>query len=761
MLRSVIRRIIRDYRRSGWAGKLLRLLSLACLAGACALSLLVLAVWLGIFGRLPAKSDLAEIRNPIASEVYSADSVLLGRYYLEERSPIGADDLPDNLKRALIATEDVRFYEHNGVDFQSLARVVIKTILLDDESSGGGSTITQQLAKNLFPRRSHAFLSLPINKIREFIIAWRLEAVYTKDEILLLYLNTIPFADNTYGVKTAANRFFSKAVADLTTDEAAVLVGMLKATHSYNPRLFPERSVRRRNIVIAQMEKYGFIDAAMRERLQALPLVLDYNNTDYSAGSAAYFRAFIRQELLAWCRDHEKENGQAYNLYTDGLKIYTTLDSRMQAYAEGAMRREMRRIQQRFDEQLNARILDQVVKSKIEHLPQYQSLKAEGLTHAAILQRLNMPVKTRVFSWEGDLEVEQSLIDSLRHHLRFLQTGVLAMDPMNGAVRVWVGGIDHRFFKFDHVRRSTRRQVGSTIKPLIYAAALESGIGPCDYISARKTAYTNMEGWTPENTDEDSYDRKYSMEGGLAGSVNTVSVKLLEKTGIHTAISTLRMLGIDSELPAVPSLALGTPSISMMEMVGAYCALANGGFSVTPSYITAIADRSGSVVERFETDPQGERHSALSEESSQMIVHMLKTVISDGTGSALRSRYGLKNDLAGKTGTTQSNVDGWFIAMMPKLVIGAWVGSDDPRLHFQRTALGQGAATALPIVARFLQRANEDQSLDEIMDAEFAPLSDELLERLDCRRYKSNTNIFQRIFKIKKGTKEKEFKGGD
>lgn len=755
MLRNLSKRFIRDFKNAGFFGKSFRLLLVAGMLTFLCLLVLVLAVWAGFFGKLPDREELARIRNPIASEVYSADSVLLGRFYLEERSPVDSTELPRHLKYALLATEDVRFYQHNGIDLKSLARVAVKTILLQDESSGGGSTLTQQLAKNLYRRKRYAFLSLPINKIREFLIARKIENVYTKDEILLLYLNTISFADNTFGVKTAANRFFSKPVKALTVDEAAILVGMLKATHSYNPRLFPERSLKRRNVVISQMEKYGFINEAESERLQALPLTLHYNHTNYNVGAAPYFRAFIQRELLAWCQTQTNEDGNPYNLYTDGLKIYTTIDSRMQAHAEQAVRQEMARIQKTFITQLNKRTVDEVVNSKIASLSQYRALKASGLSHEEILKQLSAPIKTRMFFWEGEREEEQSVLDSLRHHLQFLQTGVLAMSPDNGAIRVWIGGIDHRYFKYDHVRKSTKRQVGSTIKPLIYAAALESGIGPCDYIPARKTSYSNMEGWTPANTDEETYERKYSMEGGLAESINTVSVALLEKTGVRTAISTLRKLGIESDLPPVPSLALGTPSISMMEMVSAYAALVNDGIAVKPWYISSIVDRYGKMIVQYEPDTKGTQ--ALSAESSRMIVDMLQTAVSEGTGASLRSVYGLTNDLAGKTGTTQSNVDGWFIAMMPRLVVGAWVGSDDPRLHFQRTAQGQGAATALPIVARFLQRMNKDHTLDEVTRAVFPPLSDELERKLDCRQSRSNTNIFQRIFKKKKGTKEKDF----
>ncbi len=746
------------YQRYGlW--KLLGALAIAgVLTVAGAIIAFVMVVRAGYFGPIPDKEQLLEIHHPIASEVYSIDSVLLGRYYVQDRTPIDSASIPLNLRQALIATEDARFYQHNGIDFRSLLRVFVKTLLLQREASGGGSTITQQLAKNLFPRRSYAMLSLPINKVREMIVARRLESVYSKNEILVLYLNTIPFADNTYGVKSAADRFFSTPVKELTTTQAALLVGMLKATHHYNPRLFPERAVDRRNLVIAQMEKYGYITAEEKEAFQAQPLALNYNNVTQQHGVAAYFRAHLRNELLEWCRNHTKPDGHPYNLYTDGLKIYTTIDSRLQAYAESAMEKQMKGLQEKFSAQLSSRTLNAIAAGKMRQLPQYKALEQSGMPDDEILAKLKTPVKTKIYTWDGVKETEMSFYDSVRHHMQFLQAGMLAMEPGTGYIRAWVGGIDHRFFQYDHVRPETKRQVGSTLKPILYAAALEEGISPCAYISARKTEYTNVDDWTPENTDDETYDRKYSMEGGLASSVNTVSVKLLEQTGIHDAIAIARRMGITSTLPAVPSLALGTASISVMEMVGAYGVLANKGVYVKPRYLLAITDRHGNVLEENVAN-QAEGVQALSPESAAMMLHMLKSVVSNGTGSALRYRYGIHNDIAGKTGTTQNNVDGWFMAITPRLVIGTWVGADDPRLHFRSTGMGQGAATALPITAYFLQKVNADSDMRDIAYAKFAPLPARLEEELDCETYKSDLNLFERIFKTHKKTKARKFKG--
>lgn len=755
--RRLAHRIGKYYRQHGFLKSLIAFAGIVTLGVSASVVFFVVLVWMGFFGALPGKSHLKEIHHPIASEVYSADSIVLGRYYLQDRTPVDPGDVPETLKKALVATEDVRFYKHEGVDVKSLFRVLVKTLLLQRESSGGGSTITQQLAKNLYPRRSYAMFSLPINKIREMIIASRLEDVYSKDEILVLYLNTIPFADNTYGVKTAADRFFSTPVRDLRIEQSAMLVGMLKATHSYNPRLFPERAIQRRNLVIAQMERYNFITPEEKKTLQAKPLALDYNNVGHNSGLAPYFRAYIKNELLEWCRNNTQEDGSEYNLYTDGLKIYTTIDSRLQKYAEGAMQKQMKGLQQKFANQLSQKQINDVALRKLRQLPQYRSLKETGLAEKEILAALRKPVKTKIYTWDGIREVNMSIYDSVKHHMKFLQAGMMALEPQTGEIRVWVGGIDHRFFQYDHVKPGTKRQVGSTLKPILYAAALEEGIGPCTYISARKTEYTNVDAWTPENTNEETYDRKFSMEGGLSGSVNTVSVKLLEKTGINDAIHIARKMGITSELPAVPSLALGTPSISMMEMVGAYGALANRGEYIQPRYLTAIADRRGKMLETFEPEEKPVR--ALSEESATLMVHMLRSVVSEGTGASLRSRFGVHNEVAGKTGTTQLNVDGWFMAITPKLVIGTWVGADDPKLHFRSTSLGQGSSTALPITAYFLQHVNQDKTLRDISRARFAALPAKLKEKLDCKTSKSDLNIFQRIFKKKKKTKVKKFRG--
>lgn len=498
---------------------------------------LVLLIWIGLLGPMPNKKELLAVQNPTASEVYSADSVLLGRYFIQERSNITFKEIPAHTIQALIATEDVRFYNHHGIDMRSVARVLVKSLLLQRESSGGGSTITQQLAKNLYPRTDYWFFSLFINKVREMLIASRLESVYDKEAILTLYLNTIPFGDNTYGLGTAAQRFFSVTTKELSINQSAVLIGMLKATRSYNPRIFPEQSQQRRNVVLAQLGKYKFLKDTQVDSLQALPIELKYNKITHHEGLAPYFREYLRQQLVTWCAQYNKEHEEPINLYTDGLKIYTTIDSRLQRYAEAAMAKQMAETQNTFYKHWGKRdpwqqypgYMDEVIRKS----ERYQNLKSQGLSHEESITAMNKPVPMTIFNWQGETEVMMSSIDSLKHYQQFLNAGMLAIDPAQGAVRVWVGGINHNFFQYDHVQESTKRQVGSTFKPIVYAAALEQGVDPCSFISAEKITYTDVKDWAPENS-EDNYELRYSFPGALAYSVNTVSVQVLEKAGIDS-----------------------------------------------------------------------------------------------------------------------------------------------------------------------------------------------------------------------------------
>lgn len=716
--------------------------------------LLFTLVWCGLLGHLPKDEELAMAENPSASEVYSADSILLGRFFIQERSNITYDQIPPAVIDAVIATEDARFYEHQGIDVKSFGRVLVKSIFLQMDGSGGGSTITQQLAKNLYPRRQYLFFSLIINKIREAIIATRLEEVYDKKTILTLYLNTVPFGENTFGLGAASQLYFSSDVKNLSLHQAATLVGMLKANHAYNPRINPDKSRQRRNVVLSQMVKYNMLSESSADSARALPLDLRYNKITHHAGLAPYFREYIRSELVTWCKRYGEEHDTTISLYTAGLKIYTTLDSRMQRYAEEAMGSQMAVIQKQFERQGSDVLseMPEVTEQAVRKSDHYKSLKSKGMSHEEIMRVMETPVRMSVFTWEGDKEMTMSPVDSVKYYLKFLNAGVLAMDPESGAIRVWVGGINHQYFQFDHVKTTTKRQVGSTFKPIVYASAIESGERPCAFISAEKITYTNLEDWAPENTQE-NYNLKYSMPGALAYSVNTVSVRLLEKAGINRTIKLAHQMGITSELEPVPSLALGAANISMTEMVTAYSSFARDGKTPKPFYITSITDHSGNGLEKFAAAiPQ----QAMSPQTAQMILHMLRRSVNEGgTSAGLRSRFNLSNDIAGKTGTTQSNADGWFIGITPNLVVGAWVGADDPRMKSQAT--GQGARTALPIVGSFFQRANRDASLSKMTRSRFPELSPSLAGRIDCNFFREDNNLFKKIFVRKERERKKEF----
>jgi len=696
----------------------------------------------------PSNRKLRNIKNHVASEVFSADSVLLGRYYTQDRTEVRYESIAPVVFDALLATEDIRFYQHEGVDYISLGRVLVKSIIQQDESSGGGSTITQQLAKNLYPRKHYWVLSMLINKLREVITARRLEFIYTKKEIITLYLNTIPFADNTFGIEAASQRFFSTTADSLSIDQAAVLVGMLKATTYYNPRVYPDRAFYRRNVVLSQMMKYKFLSKEGADTLLVKPINLEISKTSHHLGLAPYFREYLKSELLTWCKNNTKRDGTPYNLYTDGLRIYTTLDSKLQQYAEASLTQQMADVQKSFFDHWGKekpwKGKENVVDEAIRRSTRYKKLSLQGLSEEEIIAELSKPVPMRLFTWKGEEDAKISPIDSIKHHLQYLNAGFLAIEPSTGKVRSWVGGIEHDYFQYDHVKATTKRQVGSTFKPIVYAMAIERGILPCNLISAQRETYIDKEGvkWTPRNTQND-YQVEYTMRGALAYSVNTVSVKLIQEAGVLNTIALARKMGITSEMPEVPSIALGSSSISLMEMTGAYACIANEGVAVHPYYIESIHDLDGTIYDNFKSKESGKR--AFSKETAQLVTRMMQTVVHEGTASRLRWRYGVYNDVAGKTGTTQANADGWFIAMTPNLVVGSWVGADDPRIRFKYTELGQGSSTALPMVAYFLKRINQDTTFKKISQAKFKPLPSSLQMELDCDLYELSDELWEQI----------------
>ncbi len=717
------------------------------------LILLFLMVYVGIFGRLANTDELQNIQNHLSSEIYSNDKVLLGRYFYQDRTNTRYEDLPEHLVHALVATEDVRFYEHRGIDPRSTLRVIFKSILLQQRSSGGGSTIHQQLAKNLFPRKRLWIISMPVNKFREMILAVRLDKAYTDEDILELYLNTVSFGENTFGIETATQRFFNKQPSELSIEESALLVGMLKGTSAYNPRNFPERALARRNLVLSRMASNKFLEQESCDSLSALPIKLDYRKISHNEGPASYFREHLRQKLLEWAENNPKPDGSRYNIYTDGLKIYTTINADLQAYAEQAVETHMEHLQRIFDRQWRSRDPwgknNPYILKKLERTEQFERLKRRGMSREEIFETMKVPHQTEVFTWQGMKEMELSAYDSVVHYESFLHAGMLSMEASTGYVRAWVGGINSSFFKYDHV--TSHRQAGSTFKPILYAAALENGHDPCSYIENDSVVYEEYDDWTPRNSGT-GYGGYYSMKGALSHSVNTVSVKLLEETGIDKVIDFAHQLGIRSDLPEMLSLALGTGDVSLEEMVRAYSVFSNEGRMTTPIILRRIEDKNGDVL--FENEPSFSE-LLLDPDHAMMMTEMMKSVVDTGTASSLRTIYKFENEIAGKTGTTQENTDGWFIGYTPVLITGIWVGGDLPNVRFRYGSYGQGAYAALPIWARYMQKINRDPLYRRSGKLSFE-IPRYIKRQLDCEDYLENDwqyrwhdqrNWIQRIFR--------------
>jgi len=697
----------------------------------------------GCLGHLPSKDELKKIQNYTASEVYSEDSILLGRYFIENRTNASFTEISPHIIHALIATEDIRFYRHEGVDTRSLLRVLVKTILLGEENSGGGSTISQQLAKNLYKRKK-GFLGLLRSKIREVIIALRLEEVYSKDELLTLYLNTVSFGEEVYGIETAAERYFSIKPQDASIQQAATLVGMLKAPSLYNPRTNPRNSLGRRNTVISQMAKYDFITEADADSLKALPLDLNYNKLTHDTGLAAYFREMLRLHLEKLMEDYNHQHNTNINLYTDGLKIHTTLDSRMQRYAEEAMKKHIAQLQQSFDEHwADKKPWDrkpEILETAIRNSEVYKALLESGLSDTEVKAKMNEEDTVRLFSWQGSQEMKMTLLDSIKQSLMLLHAGVLAMHPASGEIKAWVGGIDFSHFKYDHV--TSRRQVGSTFKPIVYAAALEKGISPCEYFPNEIKVYEDYDNWSPENADN-RYGGYYSMQGAITHSINTIAPQVLMETGIENVITLADSMGVKSELPAVPSIALGSADISLLEMTTAYCAFPNKGIIPEPRFLLKVTDKEGNIIIGKKDNDLPRR--VLSPSTAETITYFLQSVVDSGTASALRHQFGFTFDIAGKTGTTQNHSDGWFIGYTPDLVCGVWVGADNPQIHFRDMSLGQGSLMALPIWAYFMQQVTADEAFARMKQRHFN-INRSLVSKLHCPMYKEYGSFWERLF---------------
>lgn len=717
-----------------------------------------LLVYFGIFGKLQSKEELKNIQNYLATEVYSEDKKMIGSYYWENRSSIPYNHIPSFLIESLIATEDARFYEHNGIDTKGLMRVFFKTLLLGDKSSGGGSTIGQQLAKNLFKRKKHGFLTMPVNKIKEAIYAVRFNSVYTQQEILALYLNTVSVGEDTYGIKNAALRFFNKPIESLKIEEGAILIGMLKSPTLYNPRLHPNNALKRRNLIIHNLVEHGYLKQIKADSIIKIPLILNYKNTGKYGEVAPYFLIQIEQLATSILDSLKNEEGQKYNIYTDGLKIHTCLDYQMQLYALIAMQKHMASLQNLFDKQCKHTTpwerKSTVISDAFKNSKRYLAHKKEGLSDTVINRIFKTPVNMEIFDWNGGHQTVLSPIDSIKYYAKLLHNGFLAMEPSTGNIKVWIGGNDYSYFQYDHVK--SKRQVGSTFKPIVYATAIEQGLDPCEYIKNEQQVYDQFNGWSPSNADGE-YGGKYSIKGALENSVNVVSVEVLLRAGIKNVIRTAKKMGIESEIPEVPSIALGVANISLLEMITAYCTFPNRGRSIEPQFITHIEDKHGKII--YQAKNNYKSTVVFSKQTAYYITEMMKGVVNKGTASRLRSTYGLKGEMAGKTGTSQSQADGWFIGYTPGLVAGAWVGAESPSVHFNSTLHGQGAAMALPIWAYFMQKCKSDTAYKKQVSGSFN-YGDNLIPIPECESYLKD-NIFDKIgnwFSNHKKEKEKKKK---
>ena len=726
------------------------------LSGLVSITLVFLLASFGVFGKLPTFEELENPENNLATQVISIDSKILGSYFKENRSPIKYKDLPENLINALVSTEDVRFYTHSGIDFKGTLRAAIKL-----GKDGGASTITQQLAKMLFTKRAsgNIFKRL-VQKVKEWVIAVRLERHYTKQEIITMYLNKYDFLNQGVGIRSASRIYFGVEPKDLKQEQSAMLVGMLINSSLYNPLRREEMVQKRRNVVLSQMNKYEFISKEVKDSLQSLPLHLDVHKEDTSFGVATYFREYLRGFLRNWVKENPKPNGDAYDIFRDGLKVYVTLDSRMQKYAEEAMQEHMSNLQRVFFKQqkehnrtapfydLTKKQIENTMESAMKRSNRWKRSKKAGKSEEEIRASFETKTEMTVFSWKGDIDTIMSPKDSIRYYKHFLQTGVLSVEPQTGHVKAWVGGINYRHFQYDHVKQGSR-QVGSTFKPFVYATAINQlQLSPCEEFT--NTPYTIPQGkyglpedWTPGNSSE-KYGGVKTLKNALANSVNVITAQLIDKATPKNVVRLAYNLGVKSEIPEVPSIALGSVDLTLYEMVGAYNSFANKGMYVEPMMILRIEDKNGTVLDDFTPKTK----EVLSEESAYTIINLLEGVTKSGSGQRLRSSAGIypdsiasgypykfTNPIAGKTGTTQNQSDGWFMGIVPNLTTGVWVGAEDRAAHFADLARGQGASMALPIWALYMKKCYADKSL-EISDKDFDKPSNLKIE-LDCEKFKT------------------------
>lgn len=734
---------------------ILLILGLGCVAGA------FYAIWQGWIGYMP---NLYQLENPVnkyASQALSADGKLLGTwsYSRANRIFVGYDDLSPWLVKALIATEDERFYQHSGIDYRALARAVVKRVIMGQSNAGGGSTITQQLAKQLYSDVAQSTMERALQKPIEWVIAVKLERYYTKEEIITMYLNYFDFLHNAVGIKTAAKTYFNKEPKNLSVTEAATLIGMCKNPSYFNPVRKPDRCRDRRNVVLEQMVKAGYLSKADADVHKLEPLALRFHRVDHKEGIATYLRERLRTMLMAkkpvrsnyaswqdqkfyedslawetdplygWCNKNRKKDGTPYNLYTDGLKIYTTIDSRMQRYAEDAVEKHVagylqpifdkekrHQATRPFSNQLSEKEVKQIMDRSMKQSERYLTMKQNHVSESEILKSFNTPCEMTVFSYHGDIDTVMTPMDSIRYYKGFLRAGFMCMDARTGAVKAYVGGPDYRYFQYD-MAGVGRRQVGSTIKPFLYTLAMENGMSPCDLApNVQQTYIVAGQSWTPRNGSRSRYGEMVTLKWGLAQSNNWISAYVMSKLSPAALVRLIHEFGVlNRDIHPSMALCLGPCEISVSEMVSAYTAFANKGIRSTPMYVTRIEDNEGNVVAEF----QPKMNEVISEESAYKMIVMLQGVMNGGTGSRMRFRYNVNADMGGKTGTTNRNSDGWFMGFTPSLVTGCWVGGEDRDIHFNSMTYGQGASSALPISAYFFQNVFKDKSLGYSADEKF------------------------------------------
>ena len=676
--------------------------------------------FLNLYGSLPSIHALENPKNDLTSELYAVDGTILGKYFRYNRSPVAYEEISPNLINALLATEDYKFDTHSGIYLTGIGRAIILSVLLQ-QNKGGGSTLTQQLAKNLFKTRSEQYQGL-LNKVsllntfviktKEWMVAIELERAYTKKEIITMYLNTVAFGNNTYGIKVATKTFFNTTPDSISLEQAALLIGILRAPSYYSPIRHPERALKRRNVVLTQMHKYNLISSARYERLKKRPIDLQYKVEDHNQGLATYFRATIRDFLLDWTKSH------GYDLFEDGLKIYTTIDSRLQKHAEDVIAEHMSALQEKFNQhwgnnnpwvdQRGKEIPNFIKKASKKTDIYYQLLKEYGPDSVDIY--MNLPVTTKLFSWGGEIDTLISPIEAIKYNKRFLHAGFMAMDPHTGHIKAWVGGINFQHFKYDHVMQG-KRQPGSVFKPIVYAAAIDNGYSPCyEVVDAPVTfkVATKKGTWTPKNSNDVYTGKKMTLRQALSKSVNSVTAYILKQIGPELVVEYAKRLGIKSHIDPVPALCLGTSDVSIYELTGAYSTFMNKGIWTEPLYITRIEDKYGRILEEF--IPQ--KKDALSEETSFLMLHMLKgTIEENGTFRGLSKEMKENNEICGKTGTTSNHSDGWCVGMVQNLCAGVWVGGENRSIHFRTMDTGQGAVVARPIWEKFMLRLYADSTV--------------------------------------------------